>query len=435
MRKEDDVSSITPCNKCRKCFNCGEQGHQIADCSWEGEQTSAGRIAFRDYLIEIEERRQQYSIKRPKQKRGKMHNNSQLRQWLRKHYTDERIFDPISLILTIHSGHDSRKYDMVKKVHHSFREMFYDVIERTRERFNDLHGSNQTKKSEHNEIWQEALNQAVKLGQPADFSQARSNRVYADNKLIPRTRYLYYLMMDQQPICDKLRKALLPVMVDEIISGTDNEVAVCSIGGGPGYDHMAVVLVIWYLYKMQPLGNLSNPQTIRPKQVRTEIFDLYDEDWKPIMSDLENCFKREAEELTNGHDKSWWLDNKVNMHCGDIRNKLEPTEIAEADKGHLLLTLRSADFIIFQFVLHENSSFLQNKSGNVGGLVDSALKYAKIGAIMLCTDSTNTLWPSLEATAASYGWRYSSSELDVHKIAFGPKSFVVLERLTLRWGS
>mmetsp|Transcript_681 Transcript_681/g.936 ORF Transcript_681/g.936 Transcript_681/m.936 type:complete len:434 (-) Transcript_681:79-1380(-) len=430
MSIDDGATSDTACK--RKCFNCGVQGHQIADCPWEGEQTNSGKIAFREYLIEIEERRHQYSTKKPKQKRGKMNNYNKLRQWLRKNYHDGEIFDPIS---TITHGH-SRKYDVLKNMHHSYREMFYVIMERTRERFNDLNGiATQTKKSEHNEIWQEPLNQAVKIGKPADFSQAQSNRVYADNKLIPRTRYLHYLMMDKQPICDKLRETLLPVEMDRVKCDEDNEVNVCSIGGGPGYDHMAVVLVVWYLYEMQRLRNHVSLRTIRPKHVKTDIFDLFHDEWRPIVSDLDKCFKQNIGHCLDDRDKSWWLNNEVKIHFGDVRNKLETTEMTANDDGHVLLSLRSVDLIVFQFVLHENSYFLLDKTGNICGLVDSALKYAKKGALMLCTDSTNTLWPALEKTAALYGWRYNSSGSEEHKIAFGPKSFVVLERLTISYGS
>ena len=66
--------------------------------------------------------------------------------------------------------------------------------------------------------WTKTLNQAVKDGEPADFSNSYDNQIYSIEKLLPRVRYLYYLMMDYNPISNRIRKLFLP---DVLCENTD----------------------------------------------------------------------------------------------------------------------------------------------------------------------------------------------------------------------
>jgi hypothetical protein len=54
---------------------------------------------------------------------------------------------------------------------------------------------------------------------------------------------------------------------------------------------------------------------------------------------------------------------------------------------------------------------------------------AKKGTFLICTDSSNTLWPALKTTAAAHGWEFLGDAEADHKISLGPKAFVVLEKM------
>ena len=107
------------------------------------------------------------------------------------------------------------------------------------------------------------------------------------------------------------------------------------------------------------------------------------------------------------------------------------TTVVES-KAELLSSVRSADIIVFQFVLHENASFLVHKeTGLFVGATESILsdRGAKEGTFLICTDSGHRLWPALKKTAALHGWEFFGDAENDHKISLGPKSFVILEKM------
>ena len=92
--------------------------------------------------------------------------------------------------------------------------------------------------------WTKTLNQAVKDGEPAYFSNSYDNQIYSIEKLLPRVRCLCYLMMDYNPISNRIRKLFLP---DVLCENTDvnivgEDISVCCIEGGPGYDHPSLYI-------------------------------------------------------------------------------------------------------------------------------------------------------------------------------------------------
>jgi hypothetical protein len=56
------------------------------------------------------------------------------------------------------------------------------------------------------------------------------------------------------------------------------------------------------------------------------------------------------------------------------------------------------------------------------------LRCAKVGALIVCTDSVHTMWPVLQATATLYGWTSMSNAQRHHNIVMGPNSFLLMER-------
>jgi hypothetical protein len=207
----------------------------------------------------------------------------------------------------------------------------------------------------------------------------------------------------------------------------------------------------------------------QPPAVQTTVFDLYDQEWLPILVDLKVAFQQEEREY-EGHEAAWWRDNHMTMRHGDLRqcqlhgdgdgkcdsegedwrgdqsqsqsggqNNMEDCASVKSsifdgdDSKHIMNTVSNTDIFIFQFVLHENASYLVDEdTGFIQGLVATVLQGACIGAFVVCTDSGNKLWPALKKTAFFYGWHFWSDTENAengHKIMFGPKAFVILERV------
>lgn len=491
------------------CFHCGKEGHNTATCSLRGvvEQNGAGKAAFDAYLkyVSTFNKKKATTKKGPGQKkrnRNRMYHLHQLREWMATHrnhnddnYDDDNtpavtgdaatesvpaVYDPISLVQQQHPRfHTEQDFQVVKHLHHSYRKFFNAHMERIRQRFNarddmstnDAHFSRR-RKGEHDQVWQTALNEAVRHGMPANFSRLQDNWIYADNKLIPRSRYLYYLLLDDNAISTRLRKRLLLPRLDGVSNDNGaadcedkgntselssmnadrpggNVVRVCSIGGGPGYDHLAIALASWFLYKVQPGtnadGESSSSHALVPRTIQTQVFDLYHQEWLPMMEKLQECLEGEAEtEIIQPKETEWWRHNRMTMHHGDLRlslfdddNNDESTSWddeyiqANATNATLLTSVRAADIIVFQFVLHENASFLvDHETGLFVGTTASILDGgAKKGTFLICTDSSNTLWPALKKTANTHGWEFLGDAEAHHKISLGPKAYVVLEKM------
>lgn len=208
----------------KTCFHCGEKGHVQPECTLH-LQSDAGREAFRQY------QKAWLAEKKKKRSKPKNHHFLKFQQWMQTYGETGVICDPLVCaaqhIIALKGKPQS--FEWTKMVQLSYKEMFMDILERTRMRFSGV-----TTKRDHDDLWEQALNQAVKAGEPADFSQIEANRVYADNKLIFRTRYLFHLLMDDNPLSIQLRETLLPAKVvggDSVVKR--DGVKVASIGGGP----------------------------------------------------------------------------------------------------------------------------------------------------------------------------------------------------------
>lgn len=208
----------------RTCFQCGQQGHTQPECHLK-ERSQEGRDAFRQYQNACR------TAKKTKKKKSETHHFLKFLLWLKTSGDTKSVCDPLLLASKHVLMHDGRpfRFELTKMLDLSYKEMFMDIIERTRLRF-----SGQTTRKDHDHLWVRKLNQAVKEGEPADFSQNEANRVYADNKLVFRTRYLYYLLMDGNSFSEKLRAKLLPISDRErALPNVVHDICVASVGGGP----------------------------------------------------------------------------------------------------------------------------------------------------------------------------------------------------------
>lgn len=364
------------------------------------------------------------------------------------------ILDPIdamfgegeSMTMNVDIHNATEEQNLGKDLNRAYRDYFNEAINILQKEFNrQLFVRNNKSRegglgqdpsydygSEFHKLWYQPLNGAVKNGTPADFSNDHANRVYAASLLEPRVRYLHHIVMDHNPISKKVRNLLLPQKCysndyDDDCDDDDNNgvTVICSIGGGPGYDHVACYIVATFLHQIQ-----SAP-SCKSRKVCTHIFDLFDQDWKSIMElldySIESTVSRISKELkSNKKDRiKATTKSAMTMHYCDVRLSID--DVANRELNNMLPT---ADIICFQYVLHENSSSLfpglNNGTHDIVGVLHDILTRAKVGTLLICTDSNNFVWPHLKKIATFHGWIFLS---DTEKsISFGPTSFVLFER-------
>ncbi len=142
----------------------------------------------------------------------------------------------------------------------------------------------------------DALNTALRTGRPADFSDFRELAIYTVHyfsmcsqitititisitiiiiiiiisvlfvkigRLQTRCRYLYKTLLSKSPACTHARRFLLPTIAELNYDHRSpaKTVKVCSIGGGPGFDHVAVSIAAAFLASIQPLSLLQKSPT------------------------------------------------------------------------------------------------------------------------------------------------------------------------------
>ena len=312
--------------------------------------------------------------------------------------------------------------------HHAHREQFESKILRIREilRTKLYPHASQTvhpdpPPSEAPQNWLAELTNAVKSGNPADFSNrdpCLELRSYTMEKIITRCRYLHHLILEgsgcgrgREPgpdgVSSRIRRLLLPPPPTGPCNehGENRVTRICSIGGGPGFDHVAISLAAHLLHLVQPI-----PQNHRTRSIVTQVFDLYSADWEPIVTALGEACRNEI-----GNDSC----SRMTNHFADLRLSSD---------GALLDAVTIADIVVFQFVLHENAAHFAVRNGRfVESVLNDVLETAKVGSFIMGIDSSHALWPILKNTALEYGWSCTNDQ-DLNPIQFGPKSFIILER-------
>jgi len=347
------------------------------------------------------------------------------------------------------------KWNDVDKAH---REVFDSYAQDIRSRLASSLGV--TPEDEAASTWHAKLSEAVNLGCPADFSSrcndaddghggaCPSNKVdagglsvYAVEKLQARCRQLHHLLFDDCSISAKLRSLLLPSAWSDGRSsnGGDNSrpINVVSLGGGPGYDHVALCIAAKFLHRIQP--QCSKFQT---RHIRTQVFDLFDEDWKYVMATLGECAHQSFVTGDSGGSSDFSeaegsnsFRRDISMHHCDIRKGLD--DVVHSD---LAKAVETVNIICVQFVLHENSSFILDEGSGcpeegatLSGAMQDILERSPLGCTMIVCDSSNTLFPALKNTAKRYGWEFWGDDErrgEGQKIGnLGPRSFVLLEKV------
>jgi hypothetical protein len=279
-----------------------------------------------------------------------------------------------------------------------------------------------------NNPWVYVLNEAVKEGNPADFSDHEKNRYYTIQKLATRTRYLNLLIMDDNNICREVRNLLLDRLKasdDDGCGKRRRNIHVASVGGGPGYDHIAIWIVFLFIYNMNDGFIDSGSITLT-----TDVYDLYGE-WEDIVKamnqSMTNTLRIISETDRSEVKTNLFEGNGARTKLCDIREGLDSPVNKELSDS-----LEQTDIICFSFVIHENASIILSKDENdplIQGAARDIMERSRIGTIMICTDSNSTCWPSFKAAAECFGWRYLGSSEKGTGIPFGPKEFVVFQRV------
>ena len=257
------------------------------------------------------------------------------------------------------------------------------------------------------------LQKAVDSGQHADFTNPRELMAYTRSRIKTRVRYLHALLMVDDPICAAARRLLLP-------SPTPTPTRVLSIGGGPGFDDVALRLLAGFL-QTGGCGTKDADLDITVPSIRTLVLDLFERDWAPAVAAVVEATATAQRAGLVGRGEGSRL-----AHC-DITLRLDSQCGANAVLGAECAT---ADMFIFSFVLHENAVGLLRdvavQTGEIGGVLPGLLSTAKLGAVMLCLDAGHRLWPMVAMTGRSFGWRAASP-----KVKRGAASVLVLERIAL----
>lgn len=279
-----------------------------------------------------------------------------------------------------------------------------------------------------NNPWSYVLNEAVRQGIPADFSDLEKNRYYAIQKLETRTRYLYLLIMDDNEICRKVRNLLSSRFKcsknDNGCTKKRKQIHVTSIGGGPGYDHIAIWIAFLFIFNMND-GSIDTSNVT----FQTEVYDLYGE-WEDTVKAMSLSLTKTQEYISKENSSKFRMNlfdgNETHLKLCDIREDLS----SEANES-LSKSLEFTDIICFSFVIHENASIIlpdDDSDPFIQGTARDIMEQSKVGTIILCTDSSHRCWPSFITTAKYFGWKHLDSSERKSTIPLGPKSYAIFLR-------
>lgn len=86
----------------------------------------------------------------------------------------------------------------------------------------------------------------------------------------------------------------------------------------------------------------------------------------------------------------------------DLRNNYDNQD--DQDDHNTRRDIGCFDLFLMCYVLHENAAFLIEGNDLCEGCITDILLHAKSGAVVLCCDASNRLWPVMTRAAESRGW-------------------------------
>mmetsp|Transcript_37119 Transcript_37119/g.116790 ORF Transcript_37119/g.116790 Transcript_37119/m.116790 type:complete len:358 (-) Transcript_37119:597-1670(-) len=340
----------------RTCFNCGAVTHQASDCG--AEPSEAGRTAWAQY--------RSYASRKPATPAARDYRLVVARNVAAAPPPEGPLcHDPVAVMAA--RGTERAVHDVVS----ASRATFHNIMVQVKSSLARATCHGAAVHAGAGDALKRSLNQAVRDGAPADFSDPDAIVCYANDRVAPRCRYLYNLLMDPAELCGGVRRMLLPGR--EAVPAGGGELRRCevvSIGGGPGFDHLTLLSLATFLREVQP----PPPPGLDYAEVAvtTSVYDLFAPDWEPVVGALDSACRAAG-----------LLGEMSNDAC-DVRERLshESNDRLRAQAG-------TADLFIFSFVLHENATSLTTEGGGLseGCLLPGLLEAAKPGAYIVCTDS------------------------------------------------
>ena len=339
------------------CFKCASPDHKSTLCTLSTANT-AGKEAYDTYVSSKSTLRgsRTGSLNQDKPPRAPLTSHERVMSML-----EAKPSHPISHIYaqssSLHLPSMKQRNCKVLKAFRSHYRTFFN--KKVSECYKALPGTRPSTESP----WRSALNTAVKLGKPADFSTGCD--IYALERLVPRCRSFYNLLLAPTPMMSSVRASL------------DGPAAltVASIGSGPGQD-----LVVLNAYKgyCTALGYGS-------ARLTTTLFDLYSDQWEPVAAATRAACA---------------VEDSI---CGPV----EPCDLrlGSCSPENAGVPVSTAGLFVFAYVLHENASYLATGGGlKEGTLLWDVLLKAKVGAHVVAADSEDRLWCAVAEAAAQLGW-------------------------------
>ena len=418
------------------CFHCGFKSHAIDACPslLRGEEQSskgkAAQLAF--YDARKKWRKEHGKNKKPK---SNIHHYLAMKEYLCSLSStikpgECKFRDPVK-ILKRYPQENSSPNKLQKAAREFFNCIHAPLLQKIILSFENIDDSvdyndivRTYRHKNENNPWVHTLNNAVRKGCPADFSDVAKNRYYTIQKSETRTRYLYLLIMDDNSICKEIRDVLIGLLNKP----DGGKIRVCTLGGGPGYDHVAIWVALLFIYNMNE--SIANKKIT----VNTDVYDLYGE-WEDIVITMDQSLDhtlKAISEADNGKDHfktCIFKGEGASTKLCDIREDLDsPVNSALSE------SLLEADIIFFSFVIHENASIIISKDEDdplIQGAARDIMERSRIGTVMICTDSNNTCWPAFRLSAKFFGWEFFGSLERGSRISLGPKEWLLCRRVEI----
>ena len=377
------------------CFNCGATTHLSTTCTLP--QTESGKLAWKAF--------KNYLATQPKPTKKPRHYN----HILQAAAPTTTVIDPVDYL---HATRNTKRgrHDLHMGSLQFLDHIHTQLIAHLQHAFG-LDSQQSSTKSGNNTL-DLALGVALKDGAPAVFTQSHELALYTTYRLAARTRHLYLLLLSTVKTCACVRHLLLPLIVEEKSGPTPSihavvpplPLQVCAIGGGPGFEHVALCSTAAYLASLQGIQN-----TI-PPPIQTTLLDLYADHWREKMHRLNAA----AQQCIPQHSET-----RVETCTLDLRNNYDNQD--DQDDHNTRRDIGCFDLFLMCYVLHENAAFLIEGNDLCEGCITDILLHAKSGAVVLCCDASNRLWPVMTRAAESRGWDVETKpEKRVSK--GGPKS-------------
>lgn len=261
-----------------------------------------------------------------------------------------------------------RRFLQVARTH--FDSLILQIAQRVQEKLPDVD------KYAHQEL-SKKLTTSLVDGETVLFEDPGALGEYTLKRLRPRCRALLEVLLAEN--CTSFFETLIKRV--ETACEEDRDLCVASLGGGPGFDAIALLAslaAVKEASQQEPSATNATSQNCE-LGCRCKIFDL-----APAWSSALSAVSEAAVEIFP------WQKELIQL--------IAPVDLRDSTNPELLEDVGKADMIIAAYVLHENEAFLL-EGGILGGILPEVFKAAPIGIPMIFLDATHRLWPALVATA------------------------------------